>query len=228
MRRRELLKGMTAAAAGMYLTPASPQACAEEAKRQVEKVYVLWKCHLDIGYTNTEHGVIRTYFDEFLPRAIDTAQALRASGGEQSYVWTMGTWMIYEYLEQASTESRKRMERAIIAGDIAWHAIPLSWNSEMLDRSLIVSSLGLSAALDRRFGKKTIAGKLTDVPCHTRGLIGPLAEAGVRFLDIGDSPDFNRMDFWDTAHLGPPGGRKILTHLMPVLSEMHNGAAVQK
>jgi hypothetical protein len=43
----------------------------------------------------------------------------------------------------------------------------------------------------------------------------------VRFLDIGDSPDFNRMDFWDTAHLGPPGGRKILTHLMPVLSEMH-------
>jgi hypothetical protein len=188
MRRRELLKGMTAAAAGMYLTPASPQACAEEAKRQVEKVYVLWKCHLDIGYTNTEHGVIRTYFDEFLPRAIDTAQALRASGGEQSYVWTMGTWMIYEYLEQASTESRKRMERAIIAGDIAWHAIPLSWNSEMLDRSLIVSSLGLSAALDRRFGKKTIAGKLTDVPCHTRGLIGPLAEAGVRFLDIGNNP----------------------------------------
>jgi len=188
MRRRELLKGMTAAAVGMYLTPAALKARAEEAKRQVEKVYVLWKCHLDIGYTDTEHGVLRTYFDQFLPRAMDTAQALRATGGEQSYVWTMAAWMIYEYLEQASPQDRKRMERAIAAGDIAWHAMPLSWNSEMLDRSLIVSSLGLSAALDRRFGKKTIAGKLTDVPCHTRGLIGPLAEAGVRFLDIGNNP----------------------------------------
>jgi hypothetical protein len=79
------------------------------------------------------------------------------------------------------------MEQAIGEGDIAWHAMPFTWNSEMLDRSLIVSALKLSAALDQRFGKKTIAGKLTDVPCHTRGLVGPLAEAGVRFLDIGDN-----------------------------------------
>jgi hypothetical protein len=205
MRRRELLKGMTAAAVGMYLTPSATEACAEEAKRQIKNVYVLWKCHLDIGYTDTEHGVIRTYFDDFLPRAMDTAESLRASGGEQSYVWTMAAWMIYEYLEQASTANRKRMEQAIAAGDIAWHAMPLSWNSEMLDRSLIASSLGLSAALDKRFGKKTIAGKLTDIPCHTRGLVAPLAEAGVRFLDIGNNPKCKAPDVpYFTLHPGLP------------------------
>ena len=210
MKRRELLKGMTAAAVGMYLTPAAQRARAEEAKRQVEKVYVLWKCHLDIGYTDTEHGVIRTYFDDFLPRAMNTAESLRVSGGEQSYVWTMAAWMIYEYLEQASAESRIRMEKAIAAGDIAWHAMPFSWNSEMLDRSLIVSSLGLSAALDRRFGKKTIAGKLTDVPCHTRGLVGPLAEAGVRFLDIGNNPKCKAPDVpFYTPHPGLPVPREL-------------------
>jgi hypothetical protein len=45
-------------------------------------------------------------------------------------------------------------------------------------------------------------------------------QPGVRFLDIGDSPDFNHGDFWDTAHLGPSGGRKILAHLIPVLSQL--------
>ena len=80
------------------------------------------------------------------------------------------------------------MESAIVSGDIAWHAIPFTWQSEMLDRSLIVSALRISALLDQRFGKKTIAGKLTDVPGHTRGLIAPLSEAGIQFLDIGDNP----------------------------------------
>ena len=148
---------------------------------------MIYKCHLDVGFTDTEHGVIRTYFDDYLPRAMDTAETLRDSGGEERYVWTIAAWMLYHYLEQASAEKRQRMEQAIAAGDIAWHAMPFTWNSEMLDRSLIASSLRLSAALDQRFGKKTIAGKLTDVPCHTRGLVGPLAEAGVRFLDIGDN-----------------------------------------
>ena len=46
------------------------------------------------------------------------------------------------------------------------------------------------------------------------------AQPGVKFLDIGDSPDFNHDDFWDTAHLGPPGGRKILKHLVPVLCQL--------
>jgi hypothetical protein len=96
--------------------------------------------------------------------------------------------MVYEYLEQASAEQRKRMETAIASGDIAWHALPFTWQSEMLDRSLISSALKISARLDQRFGKQTIAGKLTDVPGHSRGLIAPLAEARIEFLDIGDNP----------------------------------------
>jgi hypothetical protein len=148
----------------------------------------MYKCHLDVGFTDTEHAVIRTYFDDYLPRAMDIAEKLRSAGGEERYVWTIAAWMIYHYLEQASIDKRKRMEAAIVAGDIAWHALPFTWNSEMLDRSLMTSALKISAALDERFGKKTIAGKLTDVPCHTRGLVGPLAEAGIQFLDIGDNP----------------------------------------
>src|SRR6202140_2263075 len=54
-----------------------------------------------------------------------------------------------------------------------------------MDGSMISGSIGLSQALDRRFGGTTTGAKMTDVPGHTRGLIAPLAAQGVKFLDIG-------------------------------------------
>src|SRR5246127_2068166 len=77
------------------------------------------------------------------------------------------------------------MEKAIAEGDMAWHALPFTFQSEMLDASMIAGSIGLSQTLDRRFGRTTTGAKMTDVPGHTRGLIGPLAAQGVKFLDIG-------------------------------------------
>jgi hypothetical protein len=159
-----------------------------EDRRSVKTVYVVAKCHLDIGFPDTERNVLSTYFSEYLPRAMKVAETFRGAGGEERYVWTIASWMLYEYLEQASPKERKQMEEAISFGDIAWHALPFTWQSEMLDRSLIASALKISGSLDQRFGKRTTAGKLTDVPGHTRGLIAPLLEAGVEFLDIGDNP----------------------------------------
>jgi len=109
---------------------------------------------------------------------------MRASG-EDRYIWTTGSWLVYEYLEQADSEQRKHMEDAINAGDIAWHALPFNWQTEFIDRSMITGALGFSQALDRRFGRKTIGAKMTDVPCHSRGIVGPLAENGVTLLHIG-------------------------------------------
>jgi len=186
MDRREFLKGMTIAS----ISPLAAYSGALNIQpdHTIKTVYVVAKCHLDLGFTDTERNVLLTYFDQYLPRAMDLAETLRNSQGEERYVWTIAAWMIYQYLEQASSTDRKRMENAILSGDIAWHAMPFTWQSEMLDRSLIASALKISAALDQRFGKKTIAGKFTDVPGHTRGLISPLVEAGIEFLDIGDNP----------------------------------------
>jgi hypothetical protein len=55
----------------------------------------------------------------------------------------------------------------------------------MLDRTMITGALGFSKSLDRRFGRTTTGAKMTDVPGHTRGIVGPLAENGVTFLHIG-------------------------------------------
>ena len=100
-------------------------------------------------------------------------------------MWTTGSWLLYEYLEQASAEQRRRMEQAIRSGFIAWHAIPFSWQTEMMDPTLISGAMALSQSLDGRLGRRTTGAKLTDVPGHTRGIVTPLAMNGVTFLDIG-------------------------------------------
>ena len=150
----------------------------------VNRVLVMFKCHFDAGFIDTQAHVVRRYFDEYFPQAIRTAQQMRQAGSDR-YVWTTGSWLLYEYLEQAGPEDRRRMEQAVSDGDIAWHALPFSWQTEMMDRSLISGSLSLSHSLDRRFGRITTGAKMTDVPGHTRGLVAPLAEHGVNFLDIG-------------------------------------------
>ena len=186
MQRRELLKfaALTAGATtarralgGTLFTPDSPNTA-------VRRVLVAFKCHLDVGFTNTQAAVMRKYFDVYYPQAIETGAALRRAGGDR-YTWTTGSWLLYEYLEQANAEQRRAMEQAVAAGDISWHALPFSWQTEMLDRSMIDGALSLSRSLDARFGHKTIGAKMTDVPGHTRGIIAPLAAAGVSLLDIG-------------------------------------------
>jgi hypothetical protein len=151
----------------------------------VRRVLVAFKCHFDAGFADTQAGVVQRFFKEYFPKAIQTASQLRNSGEKERYVWTTGSWLLYEFLEQASTEQRKVIEKAVVEGDIAWHALPFTWQTELMTPSLIAGGVGLSQALDRQFGRKTTGAKMTDVPGHTRGLVSPLAESGVTFLEIG-------------------------------------------
>jgi hypothetical protein len=150
----------------------------------VKRVLVMFKCHLDVGFADTQAAIMREYFEVYFPRAMQVATATRQAGTDR-YVWTTGSWLLYEYLEQASSDVRRRTEQAVAAGDLAWHALPFTWETEFMDRSMIEGALGFSQSLDQRFGRTTIGAKMTDVPGHSRGLVGPLAAHGVKFLDIG-------------------------------------------
>jgi hypothetical protein len=151
----------------------------------VSKVHLIFKTHLDLGFTDYAANVLRQYFEDFIPKALTTAEVLRRSEGEIRFLWTTGSWLIYEFLEQSAPAERRRMENAIVAGDIVWHGLPFTFHSELVDPDLFRFGLGLSQRLDQRFGRKTVAAKMTDVPGHTRGIVPLLAEAGIRFLHIG-------------------------------------------
>lgn len=153
-------------------------------QENIKQVLVMFKCHLDVGFVDTQEAIIYKYFATHYPNAIARARQMRQLGDDR-YVWTTGSWLLYEYLEQAKGSDRTVMEKAVENGDIAWHALPFTWQSELLDPSAIEGALAFSKTLDSRFGKKTTGAKLTDVPGHTRGLVSPLQKAGVVFLDIG-------------------------------------------
>ena len=187
MQRREFIRSLIALGSAFTAAQGSAfsmQAPAPTPDAQVKRVLVMFKCHFDAGFIDTQAAVIRRYFTQFFPQAIQVAEQMRHTGSDR-YVWTTGSWLLYEYLEQAAPEDRRRMEQAISRGDIAWHALPFSWQTELMDPSMIAGGLSLSRALDQRFGQTTTGAKMTDVPGHTRGLIGPLASQGVKFLDIG-------------------------------------------
>jgi Domain of unknown function (DUF5054) len=189
MKRRKFMKSIFAVGGASlwdfqrcFSFQGSPSLAAPEP--QVTRVLAMFKCHFDAGFIDTQANVVHRYFNEYFPQAIRVAGEMRR-GGKYRYVWTTGSWLVYEYLEQAAPEDRKRMEHAVSTGDIAWHALPFSWQTELMDESMVAGSLALSDSLDRRFGVKTTGCKMTDVPGHTRGLIAPLAAHGVTFLDIG-------------------------------------------
>jgi hypothetical protein len=181
MNRRQFVSSLIAASGGVALAFIDS---VPEPDPAVKRVLVMFKCHFDAGFINTQAEVVKKYFEQYFPEAIELAGKLRDTGDER-YVWTTGSWLIYQYLEKANVANRKRMEKALVRGDIAWHALPFSWQTELLDRSAIAGLIGLSKSLDKRFGRKTTGSKMTDVPGHSRGLIGPLAENGVKLLDIG-------------------------------------------
>jgi len=151
------------------------------------QIHVVFKTHLDVGFTNFAREVVRQYMTSYIPRAVALARERREAGADR-FVWTTGSWLISEYLEQADNTARRAMEAAILSGDIRWHALPFTTHTELLDAELFRAGVGLSRALDIRFGMTTITAKMTDVPGHTRAIVPLLAEAGVRFVHIGVNP----------------------------------------
>ncbi len=153
-----------------------------------QNIHLIFKTHLDVGFTDYASRVVDNYFKKYIPASLRVARQMRDSDRPERFIWTTGSWLIYEYLEQANNLERAEMEAAIELGEIAWHALPFTTHTELMDPELFRFGLSLSHSLDKRFGKKTIAAKMTDVPGHTRGIVPLLAEVGITFLHIGVNP----------------------------------------
>lgn len=178
----------------------------------IERVHLVFKTHLDIGFTDLAAAVTERYLSRYIPDAIATAQELRRHGGAERLVWTTGSWLVSTYLDRAGAGERARLEDAVAAGDIAWHALPFTTHTELMDAALCDFGLSLSADLDRRFGRTTIAGKLTDVPGHTLGLVPLLARRGVRYLHIGVNGGSRVPDLPPLFRWRAPAGEEVLVH----------------
>ena len=85
MRRRDFLSGsmLTLGAELLDGWPTHAAASVPLDPTQVRRVLVVFKCHLDIGFTETQAKVIQQYFSEYFPQAIETASIMRRSGSDR-------------------------------------------------------------------------------------------------------------------------------------------------
>ena len=154
----------------------------------MKKLLVIFKTHLDIGFTDLSANVVKKYMKEYIPNAIRVAEELRKTDNGCEFRWTVGSWLITEYLRNCTADQSEVLGQAIKRGDICWHGLPFTTHTELMSASLFKYGLSLSKSLDAQFHKKTIAAKMTDVPGHTKAMIPYLKDAGIDFLHIGVNP----------------------------------------
>ncbi len=148
----------------------------------VKEVFLVFKTHLDIGYTDYAAAIKERYLKEYLPAAVRVAR--ESEGSECPFVWTTGAWLIEEALKQDDGT----LDAAIRDGLVTWHAMPFTVHTEYMNPALLEACLDVSKRLDERYGRKTISAKMTDVPGHTAGIVPLLAARGVELLHIGVNP----------------------------------------
>ncbi|MFF2778491.1 DUF5054 domain-containing protein [Streptomyces sp. NPDC058052] len=179
------------------------------------RVHVVHKTHLDLGFTDLAVNVLSRYRDEFIPAAVRLGRDLLDATGRREFVWTTGSWLIAHALEHGTAAQRADLDAAVRDGIVAWHALPFTSQTELMSRATIEHGLEVSKRLDARYGRTTRAGKMTDVPGHTIGIVPPLAEAGVRYLHIGGNPASPMPDVPDHFVWRAPDGNEIVVSYDP-------------
>lgn len=149
-------------------------------------IHLVFKTHLDIGFTDHAAKVRQQYHEQFIPQAIATASHFYNENPDRpGFIWTTGAWLIWDHLNSQDRARVLELERAIERGLIAWHGLPFTTHTELMTPALFRAGLSYSEELDRRFGRQTIAAKMTDVPGHTLGMVPLMAQAGLKFLHLG-------------------------------------------
>ncbi|AQS56177.1 DUF5054 domain-containing protein [Novibacillus thermophilus] len=180
--------------------------------QQLETIYVVFKTHVDIGFTGLVREVLHHYETEMIDDVIKVCENTQKFGKDHQYVWTMPAWLLQHTLQNISENQRERVEQLIKQGQLVWHALPFTTHTEFCGVEEFIRGLHFSKQLADRYGKRTpISAKMTDVPGHTWMLPSILYKAGVRFLHLGCNscstpPDVPRLFYWE----GPDGNR-ILT-----------------
>lgn len=146
----------------------------------VKEVYLIFKTHLDIGFTDYAENVVKSYLENYIPSAIKRGYELKNT--DTPFKWSTGSWIINEALK---CDSDGIVKKAIEDGIINWHGLPFTSFTESMSEHLLDYGLSISDRLDERFGKVTKTAKMSDVPGHTKAMIKQLKKHGIEFLHIG-------------------------------------------
>jgi hypothetical protein len=183
----------------------------------IKHVWVVFKTHLDIGYTDRIEDVLKKYRVNMMDGALKVVEASRDLPPEKRFSWTLAGWPLTHVLGPRQEPARKaRIEQAVREGAITFHALPFTTHTETQDLEDLVRGLGYSTRLARDHGRPLpISAKMTDVPSHSWVMPTLLAHVGAKFLQLGcnGTSAFMRVPrlFWWEG----PDGSRILCNYTP-------------
>jgi alpha-mannosidase len=180
---------------------------------KVTDVWVVFKTHFDLGFTDLPENVFARYRGEMMDKALSVIEKNATLPKHQHFAWTVPGWPLYAQIlgPQQDPERKKRIEKAVREGSIVAHGLAFTTHTESLDYEDLVRGLGYSSRVARTYGLPLpISAKMTDVPGHSWIMPTLLNNAGIRFLQLGcnpasQSPRFPQMFWWEGAD-----GSKVL------------------
>ncbi len=183
----------------------------ESANSKVTDIVVVFKMHVDIGYTNWAEGVLQKYCDDMLYETLKSIDETSKLPIKEQFVWTIPAWPLKYMLENCNADLKPRLENAIKDKRIVPHALPVTYETEASDLENLVRGLSYASEINNKYGlPQARDAKLTDVPSHSRVLPTVLKNAGIDFLHIGcnpgsASPEVPTLFWWQ----GPDGSRLL-------------------
>ena len=182
-------------------------------KQLPKKVFVAFKTHFDIGFTDLAKNVTDWYSKGMIQGALDVCRSSEDETEGRRYTWTVPAWCMDKTIKGiADANIKEETEHFLRSGQLVWHALPFTTHTEACGAEDFSRGLLIGRRLEKEYGREVHAAKMTDVPGHTWILPSILHKAGVTFLHLGcndcsTSPDLPRLFWWE----GPDGGR-VLTY----------------
>lgn len=180
---------------------------------RVTDIWVVFKTHFDLGFTDLPENVFKRYREEMMTNALTVMEKNALLPKEKRFAWTVSGWPLQAQIlgPQQTPERRTRIEHAIKNGTLAVHGLPFTTHTESLDYEDLVRGLGYSSAITRKYGlPMTISAKMTDVPAHSWVMPTLLQNAGIKFLQLGCNPASQYPRFPELFWWEGPDGSKIL------------------
>jgi len=186
---------------------------------KVTDIWVVFKTHFDLGFTDLPENVFKRYREEMMDNALAVIEKSATLPPEKRFAWTVSGWPLQaQILGPLQTPERKaRIEKAIKSGALVAHGLAFTTHTESLDYEDLVRDLGYTSAITRKYGlPMTISAKMTDVPSHSWIMPTLLHHAGIKFLQLGCNPASQYPRFPELFWWEGPDGSKILCNYTPL------------
>jgi hypothetical protein len=184
---------------------------------QVTDVWVVFKTHCDIGYTETIENVLHKFRVPMMDSALAIFEQDRKRPQNERFSWMLAGWPLKHVLGPQQDPARKvRIEQAVREGSLGIGAIPFSLHSETGELEDMVRGLGYASQIARQYGRPLpIAAKMTDVPCHSWVWPTMLKNAGVQFLQLGCNDNSGHLEVPHLFWWEGPDGSRVLCNFTP-------------